>query len=91
MPRKTRFKKRRLYQFKITLVSVVFVIVIVFGLITVDYNKSYIYYGKPSFEMLQIKPVESDVYQISFLSNTFNLNLKYLKENIAKVKAFFIN
>lgn len=91
MPRKTRFKQWRLYRFKIILVSVVFVLIIVFGLLAVDYNKSYIYYGEPKMEMLQITSVEPDIYRITFLSNYFDLNLKYLKDNIFKIRAFFIN
>lgn len=90
MPRKTRFKQRRLYRFKIVLVSVVFVLILVFGLLAVDYSKSYIYYGKPKMEIVQISPVDSDIYRITILGNYFDLNLKYLKGNALKIKAFFI-
>ncbi|ACL76291.1 hypothetical protein [Ruminiclostridium cellulolyticum] len=90
MPRKTRFKQWRLYRLKIILVSVVFVLIIIFGLLAVDYNKSYIYYGEPKMEMLQITSVKPDIYRVTFLSNYFDLNLKYLKDNIFKIRAFFI-
>ena len=90
MPRKTRFKQRRLYQFKIALVSLLFVTIIVFGLLAVDYSNSYIYYGEPKIEILQITSVNPDVYRITFLNNYFELNLKYLKDNVLKVRAFFI-
>ncbi len=90
MPRKTRFKQRRLYRFKIALVSAVFVLIIVSGLLAVDYSKSYIYYGEPRTEILQIAPVDPDIYRITFLNNYFDLNLKYLRDNVLKVKAFFV-
>jgi hypothetical protein len=89
MPRKIRFKQKRLYQLKIILISIVFVLVIVFGLLAVDYNKSSVYYGERRLELMQIKPVAQDIYEVSFLSKCFDLNLKYLKRGIQEVKSSF--
>ncbi|WP_024831238.1 hypothetical protein [Ruminiclostridium josui] len=90
MPRKTRFKQRRLYRLKITLVSAVFVLILIFGLLAVDYSKSFIYYGEPKMEIMQISPVDTDIYRITLLGKYFDLNLKYLKGSVMKIRAFFI-
>lgn len=90
MPRKTRFKQRRLYRLKITLVSAVFVLILIFGLSAVDYSKSFIYYGEPKMEIMQISPVDTDIYRITLLGKYFDLNLKYLKGSVMKIRAFFI-
>lgn len=87
MPRKTRFKQKRLYQLKIVLVSAVFVLVTAFGLLAVDYSKSSVYYGEQRLEIMQVKPVAQDVYEVSLLSKCFDLNLKYLKKGIVELKA----
>lgn len=89
LARKIRFRKKRLYNLKIFVVMSLFFLIVISGLVAVDIAKSYVLYGQPRLEMLQIQEVEKDIYQVSLFNNTFDLNLKYLRRDMGKIKGLF--
>lgn len=89
MARKIRFRKKRLYNLKIFVVMSLFFLIVISGLVAVDISKSYVLYGHTQLEMIKIHEVEKDIYQVSLFNNTFDLNLKYLKRDMGKIKDFF--
>lgn len=89
MARKIRFRKKRLYNIRILIVMIMFLIIVAGGLTAVDINKSYVLYGHPEFEMIKVDEVEKDIYQLSFFNEKFSLNLKYLKRDFNKIKNYF--
>ncbi|WP_027627741.1 hypothetical protein [Ruminiclostridium cellobioparum] len=89
MARKIRFRKKRLYNLKIFVVMSLFFLIVISGLVAVDITKSYVLYGQPRLEMIRIQEVEKDIYQVSLFNNTFDLNLKYLRRDMGKIKGFF--
>lgn len=91
MARKIRFRQQRLYEFKIIIVFVLFTAVIFFGLLAIDLNKNYVIYGEPRIELLQIKKLDSDVYEVNILNSNITLNLKYIKRDINNLKNLIKN
>lgn len=70
-------------------VFVLFFSILFIGLLVVDLNKSYVMYGTPRIEILQIEMLENDICQINVLNSKINLNLKYIKRDINNVKSYF--
>lgn len=89
MARKIRFRKRRLYNLKIFIVIVLFIATVTGGLIAVDINKSYAFYGEPRLELIQIRQAGEALYTIYLLDEKFTLNLKYLNRDFKNIKNFF--
>jgi len=89
MARKIRFRQQRIYELRIVLVCVLFIAVLLSGLLAVDLNKSYVIYGEPRLELIQIKLFETDIYQVNILNNKFKLNLKYIKRDMNNIKTYF--
>ncbi|QNU65566.1 hypothetical protein EHE19_011575 [Ruminiclostridium herbifermentans] len=89
MARKIRFRQQRIYKLKIMFVFVLFFSILFIGLLVVDLNKSYVMYGTPRIEILQIEMLENDICQINVLNSKINLNLKYIKRDINNVKSYF--
>lgn len=89
MARKTRFREKRLYNLRILAVVLLAFLIVSGGLIAVDISKSYMLYGRAQLEMIKIKQLDKDMYQISILDNNFDLNLKYLKRDAARFKDIF--
>ncbi len=89
MARKIRFRKKRLYNLKIFLVMILFLLIVTSGLVAVDMSKSYVLYGHTQLEMIKIQEIDTDIYQVSLFNNTFDLNLKYLRRDMGKIKNIF--
>lgn len=89
LARKIRFRKQRIYKIKIVMVFVLFISVLLFGLIAVDLNKSYVMYGEPRLELVQIESVDQNIYRVSILNSKISLNLKYIKRDLNSVRTFF--
>lgn len=89
MARKIRFRKQRLYNLKIFIVIVLFIGTVTGGLLAVDINKSYVFYGEPRLELVQIESIGNDLYNIYILNDKFTLNLKYLSRDFKNIKNFF--
>ena len=89
LTRKTRFRQQRIYELKIVIVLMLFLIVLCSGLIIVDLNKSYIMYGEPRIELFQIESSDTDIYQVKVLNSRFTLNLKYIMRDINNLKSHF--
>lgn len=87
MARKIRFRRQRIYKLKIAMVFVLFISVLLFGLATVDINKSYMLYGEPRLELVRVELLEQDIYRVSILNSGFSVNLKYIKRDIYNLKA----
>jgi len=88
LARKIRFKQKRIYEFRIAIVLVLFVIVLFSGLLVVDLNKSFVIYGEPRLELIQIEPFGTDIYNVNILNSKFSLNFKYVKRDISNFKDF---
>ncbi len=89
MARKVRFRNERIFNIKIIVVMLLFMLIVTGGLLAVDINKSYVLYGQTKLEMIKIEEVNQDIYQVSLLNDKFNLNLKYLRRDINKLKNIF--
>jgi len=89
LARKIRLRKLRIYHIKILAVILIFCYVIIGGLIAVDMTKSNVMKGHPQLEMVRISELDEDIYRISVFDDAFNLNLKYLKRELSKVKNIF--
>ncbi|OPX43482.1 hypothetical protein CLHUN_26290 [Ruminiclostridium hungatei] len=89
MARKIRFRKIRIYHLKILAVIIMFLFVVIGGLVAVDITKSNVMKGHPQLEMVKISELDEDIYRISVFDDAFNLNLKYLKRELSKVKNIF--
>jgi hypothetical protein len=89
LARKIRFRQQRLYELRIAIVLVLFVAVLFSGLFVVDLNKSYVMYGEPRTELIQINHFDNDIYEVNVLNSKFNLNLKYMMKDINNIKSFF--
>ncbi|HEY5584881.1 MAG TPA: hypothetical protein VIK78_10370 [Ruminiclostridium sp.] len=89
MARKTRFRKQRIYELRIVFVFVIFIAVLFCGLIAVDLNKSYVIYGEPRIELIQIELQDTDIYQVNILNSKFTLNLRYIKRDIDNIYKIF--
>lgn len=89
LTRKTRFRQQRIYKLKIAIVLMLFVAVICSGLLIIDLNKSYMMYGEPRLELLQIERFDKDIYQIKVLNSRFTLNLKYIMRDINNIRSYF--
>lgn len=68
---------------------VAFFIILAAGLLAVDFNKSYVIYGQPKFEIFKIEDLNNDIYRVWLMDSDFNLNLKYLKRDIKKLENYF--
>lgn len=88
LTRKIRFRQQRIYKVKIAIVLILFLSILFTGLIVVDFNKSYILYGKPCIELFQIEMIDNDICQLKILNSKFDLNLKYLKKDLNKIKNY---
>ncbi len=89
MARKIRYRKLRIYHLKILAVILIFCYVIIGGLIAVDMTKSNVMNGRPQLELVRISELSEDIYRISVFDDAFNVNLKYLKRELGKVKSLF--
>lgn len=89
MARKIRYRKLRIYHLKILAVILIFCYVIIGGLIAVDMTKSNVMNGRPQLELVKISELSEDIYRISVFDDAFNVNLKYLKRELGKVKSLF--
>lgn len=89
MARKERFRNQRLYNIKIFVVSILFLIIVSGGLVVVDISKSNVLYGQPKLELIRVQEMGQDIYQLSILNNNFDINLKYLKRDIYKIRNLF--
>lgn len=89
LARKIRFRNERIYNLKILLVSILFLLIVSGGLLAVDVSKSYVLYGQTSLEMIKVEQVDKDIYQVSLLNDKFNINLKYLIRDINNLKNKF--
>ncbi len=91
MARKVRFRNQRLYNLRILVVSILFLLIVSGGLFVVDISKSYVLYGHAKLEIIRVQEIGQDIYQLSILNNNYNVNLKYLKRDIFKFKNLFSN
>jgi len=91
MARKIRYRQQRIYELRIIIVFVLFVAVLFSGLLAVDLNKSYMLYGEPRLELLQIELFDTDIYHVNVLNSKFTVNIKYIKRDINNIKEFLKN
>ncbi len=89
MARKLRFRNARIFNLKIIVVMLLFMLIVAGGLLAVDINKSYVLYGQTKLELIKIEEVDQDIYQVSLLNDKFYLNLKYLNRDMNKLKNIF--
>ncbi len=89
MARKVRFRNQRLYNLRILVVSILFLFIVSCGLIVVDINKNYVLYGHAKLEIVRVQEIGQDIYQLSIFNNNYDVNLKYLKRDIFKLKNLF--
>lgn len=89
LTRKIRFRQQRIFELRIVIVFVIFIAVLLCGLVAVDLNKSYVIYGEPRLELVQIELYDTDIYQVNILDSKFNINLKYIMRDINNIKSFF--
>ncbi len=89
MARKVRLRNQRLYNLKILVVSILFLFIVSGGLIVVDLSKSYVLYGHAKLEIIRVREIDQDIYQLSIMNNNFDVNVKYLKRDVFKLKNFF--
>lgn len=71
------------------MVALLFVTVLVSGLLAVDLNKSYIFYGEQRLELFRIETIEQDVYRLFILNEKFDLNLKFIKRDFNNFMELF--
>ena len=91
MARKVRFRNQRLYNLRILVVSILFLFIVSGGLIVVDISKSFVLYGHAELEIIKVQEIGQDIYQLSILNNNYDVNLKYLKRDIRKLRNLFSN
>lgn len=89
LARKIRLRQQRLYELKIAIVLLIFVVVLFSGLLVVDINKSYVLYGESRLELFQIETIDNDIYQVNILNSKFTINFKYIMRDINNIKYFF--
>jgi hypothetical protein len=85
MSRKSRFRDQRIYNLKIVVTILFFFIIIIGGMLAIDYNRCNVYYGQGSFEIFSVKNSDNDIYHINILDNQININLKYVKRDYKKM------
>ncbi len=86
MARKARLRKERLYTIRLYIVGLLFMLVLISGLAAVDFSKNYVLYGQSSMEIIKIDRLDKDIYSLSILNDRINLNLKYLKRDLNRLK-----
>jgi len=91
LARKERFRKQRIYKLKILAVSIIALSIVSSGLIAVDINKSNVLYGRPKLELINIQEMGEDIYQLSILNIKYDINIKYLKRDIYRLKNLISN
>jgi len=89
LARKIRFRQQRIYELRIAIVLVLFTVILFSGLFIVDIEKSYVMYGEARLELCQVELFSKDIYRVNILNSKFDLNLKYIKRDVNRVKSFF--
>lgn len=89
MARKARFRKERLYTIKIYVIVLLFLLILISGLAAVDYSKNYVLYGQSRMEIIKVDRLDEDVYSLSILNESMDINLKYLKRDFSRLKNIF--